>query len=128
VEKIASTEPVERIANTEPLEWGTPRNTGRGVSAPSHVNAPPTTVDDSPVCSAPPWDWGNIYSVGRTITSGLAFIICWIYATFTYGLFLGIGLGWIPSLVIAFIAGLLWPLIVAAFALLAVFVLYAATH
>lgn len=40
-----------------------------------------------------------------------AFFGCWGYAVATYGWFLGIGLGWLPSLFIAVIAGVAWPLI-----------------
>lgn len=41
----------------------------------------------------------------------LAFPCCWIYSVVRFGLFVGIGLGWFPSLVIAVLVGLAWPLI-----------------
>lgn len=44
----------------------------------------------------------------------VTFIGCWIYAVFTYGWFLGVGLGWLPSIVIAIIAAYLWPLLLVA--------------
>lgn len=53
----------------------------------------------------------NYYDIGFWITAVIAFIACWIYAIAHYGFFLGVGLGWIPSLIIAIIAGLIWPLI-----------------
>lgn len=43
-----------------------------------------------------------------------AFFSCWIYAILTYGWFLGIGLGWLPSIFIGAIIGLLWPFLVIA--------------
>jgi hypothetical protein len=56
-------------------------------------------------------NWAAVYTAGAYITGIITFIGCWIYAVAAYGLFLGIGLGWIPSLVIGFLAGILWPLI-----------------
>ena len=53
------------------------------------------------------------YWVGVLITAIITFISCWIYAIVSYGFLLGVGLGWFPSLIVAFIAGLLWPLIAA---------------
>ena len=56
----------------------------------------------------------DAYKIGYWITSVLTFFICWIYAIASYGFFLGLGLGWIPSIVIAVIVGALWPLAVLA--------------
>ena len=53
-------------------------------------------------------DW---YQIGAWITGGITFIGCYIYAIVTYGFLIGVGFGWIPSLIVAFFAGLLWPLI-----------------
>jgi hypothetical protein len=51
----------------------------------------------------------------RGIVGFCTFWGCWIYAIATYGWFLGLGVGWIPSLFIAYIfgllAGVLWPLL-----------------
>lgn len=41
----------------------------------------------------------------------VTFIGCWIYAIAAFGWFLGIGLGWLPSIFIALIAAYVWPLI-----------------
>ena len=38
------------------------------------------------------------------------FVGCWIYAVATWGWFIGLGLGWIPGLVIAYIVASLFPL------------------
>lgn len=46
----------------------------------------------------------------------LTFIGCWLSAMGSFGFLLGFGLGWIPSLIIAYIfavlANFLWPIIV----------------
>ena len=60
--------------------------------------------------------WGDVYGIGRLLTGVIVFAVCWIYAIVSFGWFLGIGLGWIPSLVIAGIAGFLWPVIAVAVA------------
>ena len=50
------------------------------------------------------------------ITGILVFIGSWIYCIVTYGFLFGVGLGWLPSgivaVIAAFIVGWLWPLIV----------------
>lgn len=59
------------------------------------------------------------YAIGAGITGLLVgiptFFGCWIYAVVEYGWFLGLAFGWIPSLIIAyiagFVAGALWPLL-----------------
>lgn len=53
----------------------------------------------------------NFYGIGFNITAVITFIGCWIYAIASWGFLLGVGLGWIPSLFIAAIAGFVWPLI-----------------
>lgn len=54
----------------------------------------------------------NYYKIGFWITAVITFIVCWIYAIASWGFLLGVGLGWIPSLFIAVIAGFIWPLLV----------------
>jgi hypothetical protein len=53
-----------------------------------------------------PW-----YVKGFWFVAVIAFFSCWIYAVNKYGLFLGLGLGWFPSAIIAIIAGTLWPIL-----------------
>lgn len=53
-------------------------------------------------------DW---YWVGAVITGLLVFAGVWIYAIAQWGFLLGIMFGWIPAIIAAFIAGLLWPLL-----------------
>jgi len=54
------------------------------------------------------------YRIGFIITAIIVFIGSWIYCIAAYGFLLGVGLGWLPSAIVAAIAGALWPLIVAA--------------
>ena len=51
------------------------------------------------------------YELGAKITSWIVFIGSWIYCIAAYGFLFGVGLGWLPSLIVAVIAGILWPLI-----------------
>ena len=55
--------------------------------------------------------YSNIYKIGFFITAVIAFIACWIYAIVSWGFLIGVGMGWIPSVFIALIAGFIWPLI-----------------
>jgi hypothetical protein len=54
-------------------------------------------------------DW---YGVGAIITFCLVFVTSWIYCIATYGFLFGVGLGWLPSLIVGGLAALLWPLLV----------------
>lgn len=51
------------------------------------------------------------YGIGFTITAVITFIGSYIYCIATYGFLFGFGLGWIPSIMLAYIAGLIWPLL-----------------
>lgn len=42
----------------------------------------------------------------------IAFFGIWIYAFVTWGLLIGLAIGWLPALIGGFILGLLWPLVV----------------
>lgn len=53
----------------------------------------------------------DVYHLGFSITAFIVFIGSWIYCIATYGFLLGVGLGWLPSIIVAVIAGVLWPLI-----------------
>ena len=57
------------------------------------------------------------YSIGFVITGLITFLGSWIYCIATYGFLLGVGLGWLPSIIVAVIAGALWPLIALAIVL-----------
>jgi hypothetical protein len=55
-------------------------------------------------------DAGDIYEVGGWITGAITFLTVWIGCAIGYG-FLGFALGWMSAAIIAYIAALLWPLI-----------------
>jgi hypothetical protein len=59
----------------------------------------------------PTINYDKIYKIGFFITAIIVFIACWIYAIVSWGFLIGVGLGWIPSLFIAVIAGFIWPLL-----------------
>lgn len=53
----------------------------------------------------------DVYRLGFGITAFITFVGSWIYCIAEYGFLLGVGLGWLPSIIVAAIAGALWPLI-----------------
>lgn len=53
----------------------------------------------------------TIYAGGAGLTALAIFAGSWIYCIATYGYLLGVGLGWLPSIIVAGIAAFLWPLI-----------------
>ena len=59
----------------------------------------------------------GVYKIGFLLIWAAVFIASWIYCIITYGYLLGVGLGWLPSLIVATIVAFLWPVIaiVAAF-------------
>ncbi|MBK7207660.1 MAG: hypothetical protein IPH91_05190 [Elusimicrobia bacterium] len=66
-------------------------------------------------------DW---YEIGFGITAFIIFVGSWIYCIANYGFLLGVGLGWLPSLIVAFIGGALWPLILLVFLAIAGLILF----
>ena len=71
------------------------------------------------------FDFEDVYEIGRVITGVIVFVGCWIYAITAYGFLFGVGLGWLPSLIVAFIASFLWPLIVLGLLVIVVLILRA---
>lgn len=69
------------------------------------------TIPETP--NSPQTD-NDISTAIAAIVSFLTFVGCWIYCIATYGFLLGVGLGWLPSMIVAAIAGVLWPLILIA--------------
>ena len=69
-------------------------------------------------------DTEEIYHLGAVITGILTFIPTWIYCIYKYGFLLGVGLGWLPSMIVAFIAALIWPVILILIMLCIIFILY----
>jgi hypothetical protein len=53
----------------------------------------------------------STYMVGVWITGVLSFVIIWIYALASWGLLIGLMVGWIPALIGGVILGYLWPLV-----------------
>ncbi len=53
------------------------------------------------------------YRTGAVITFCIVFVISWIGCVASYGFLLGVGLGWLPSLIVAGLAAVLWPLLLA---------------
>ena len=51
----------------------------------------------------------DVYLIVAFIVGGLAAITAWIASMFVAG-FWGFLLGWIPALIVGFLAGILWPL------------------
>ena len=51
------------------------------------------------------------YRIGFVITWIVTFIGSWIYCIAAYGFLFGVGLGWLPSAIVATVAAFLWPLI-----------------
>lgn len=70
----------------------------------------------------------TIYKVGFWITWTITFIASWIYCISTYGYLLGVGLGWLPSLIVATVAAFVWPLIALVAIAIFVYVLYRTKH
>lgn len=49
------------------------------------------------------------YWIGYWTTWLILFIGFWIYAISEYGFLLGVGIGWLPSIIAASILAFLWP-------------------
>ena len=62
--------------------------------------------------------FSQVYQIGFVLTWMLTFFGSWIYCAVSYGYLLGVGLGWLPSLFVATLAAIFWPLIAAAIAVL----------
>lgn len=50
--------------------------------------------------------------VGVWIVGVLSFIAIWLYSLVSWGLLIGLMIGWIPALIGGVILGFLWPLVV----------------
>ena len=66
----------------------------------------------------------STYENGAAITAVIVFIGAWIYCIAEYGFLLGVGLGWLPSAIVAGIAAMLWPFIALALLAGALFIGY----
>jgi len=52
------------------------------------------------------------YKKGVVIVWAITFLISWVVCSFNYGFLWGFGFGWVPSLILGFFVGIIWPLIV----------------
>lgn len=55
---------------------------------------------------------GETYARGFAWVAIPTFIGSWIWCIASYGFLFGVGLGWLPSIIVAVVAGALWPVIV----------------
>lgn len=53
------------------------------------------------------------YRRGAMVVWLPTFFACWVYCIQRYGVQLGVGLGWLPAILVATVAGVLWPLLFA---------------
>lgn len=68
--------------------------------------------------------FSEIYRIGCGITGVLIFIGSWIYCIASYGFLFGVGLGWLPSIIVAFLGCWLWPLFAVGILLLIAAILF----
>lgn len=54
----------------------------------------------------------ELYPIIALIVGLITGLVIWIYAISTWGLLIGLMLGWIPALIGGFVVGILWPLVV----------------
>jgi hypothetical protein len=52
----------------------------------------------------------RIYQIITGLVGFITFWVSWIYCISEYGYLFGVGLGWLPSLIVAAFAAALWPL------------------
>ena len=51
------------------------------------------------------------YDVGFFMVAVPVFIAVWVMAIDSYGLVVGLGLGWLPAIVVAVLSGAIWPVL-----------------
>lgn len=57
-------------------------------------------------------DRHELYQLIQGIVGFIVFIVSYIYCITAYGYLLGLGLGWLPSIIVALIAAIFWKLMV----------------
>jgi len=67
---------------------------------------------------------GEWYWTGYKICFVLVFIGGWIYCIASYGFLFGLGLGWLPSGIMAALVSFLWPIVAVGLVILALAILY----
>lgn len=53
----------------------------------------------------------NIYWTGTSISWVLFFLSAWLYCIVHYGFLFGLGLGWLPSIILALFLAFIWPVV-----------------
>lgn len=53
----------------------------------------------------------ELYDVGFFMVAVPVFVAVWVMAIDSYGLLLGLGLGWFPAVVVAVLSGTIWPVL-----------------
>lgn len=53
----------------------------------------------------------DAYAIVSGLVGVVTFVGTWIYCVAEYGFLLGVGLGWLPAMITAVFAALLWPLL-----------------
>jgi len=66
-------------------------------------------------------DDAKAYKIGAFITWVLIFLSSYVYCIFQYGFLFGLGLGWLPSAIVATVLCWFWPLYILAIAVAAYF-------
>ncbi|MFT5592168.1 MAG: hypothetical protein ACI8SR_000525 [Oceanicoccus sp.] len=67
-------------------------------------------------------DWSARYTVGCVISGIIIFFSSWIYCISEYGYLLGVGLGWLPSIISAYVLCWFWPIYLLAIISLIIYV------
>ena len=80
-------------------------------SVPWKPYEPPTKPT---MAATTPTSGGDVYVVISWIVAILTFLGGWAYCTITYGFLFGLGLGWLPSAILAATTGFVWPLLLLA--------------
>lgn len=55
----------------------------------------------------------EVYGMVTVYVGFLTFASVWIGCIATYGFLFGVGLGWLPAIIVAVVVGYCWPVIVA---------------
>lgn len=76
---------------------------------PQREKPDPAPAPDLP--SGPPLPAWIYWYIGAWIVGVPTFIGTWIWCIAEYGFLLGVGLGWLPSLITAVVVGACWPVV-----------------
>lgn len=53
----------------------------------------------------------DTYLKGGVVTAIIGFIVLWIYAISSWGLLIGLMIGWFPAAIGAVVLGIIWPVV-----------------